>query len=66
MHGQRDQDVTVYQREIRQAEVNKLLRLAKEAAEKHTHEQPQAETAGVGAEGEAGASARRTSSHRKW
>ena len=46
---QRDQDVTVYQREIQQAEVDKLLRLralrlAKEAAGKDTPERAQSET----------------------
>ena len=46
---QRDQDVMVYQREIQQAEVDKLLRLralrlAKEAADKDVHELAQAET----------------------
>ena len=43
---QRDQDVMVYQREIRQAELDKLLRLralrlAKEAADKDVHERAQ-------------------------
>src|SRR5262249_41099728 len=46
---QRDQDVTVYQREIQQAEVDKLLRLralrlAKEAADKDARERAQPET----------------------